>query len=196
MNLVEMRDRARNDLQDTEPADYRWTDPQIDGAIYRALREYSLAAPIQKQDDLPTVSGDREIDITTLSRLIKIESLEFPIGLLPPSYRHISYWAGRLAMQEDGDGNDARIRWWQAHHLDAVSTTVPQEHREVIILGATGYLAMSASAYSVDRASIAGRHATINYRAWGRERLASYEWKLKAIGAGRRVITRTLYTGD
>jgi len=53
---------------------------------------------------------------------------------------------------------------------------------------------MSASAYTVDRASIAGRHATINYKAWGKERLDRYDRKLKAVSRTSRVIQRELYT--
>jgi len=63
-------------------------------------------------------------------------------------------------------------------------------------LGATRYLAMSASAYTVDRASIAGRHATINFKAWGKERLDRYDKKLKAVSRSSKVIPHQLYTED
>jgi hypothetical protein len=196
MNLTEMRARVREDLQETNPADHHWTDEQIDHAIQRTVWEYSMAAPIQNQDDLPTTPGDHEIDISTLSRLLKVESVEFPIGHTEPCYQRFDLWAGRLRMTDQGDGTDARIRWLQAHQLTSGSTTVPSEHEEILVLGATGYLAMSASAYSVDRASIAGRHATINYRAWALSRLGSYQWKLRAINAQNRVVQRTLYTNE
>ena len=99
-------------------------------------------------------------------------------------------------MQDEGNGNDARVRWLKKHTLTAESTTIPVEHEEIIVLGATGYLAMSASAYTVDRASIAGRHATINYKAWGKERLDRYDKKLKAIARANSIITRELYTEE
>jgi hypothetical protein len=99
-------------------------------------------------------------------------------------------------MEDEGDGEDARVRWLKKHTLDAQSTTIPAEHEEIIVLGATGYLAMSASAYTVDRASIAGRHATINYKAWGKERLDRYDRKLKAISRANRVIGKELYAEE
>ena len=80
MNLVEMRARVREDLQDTDAANYRWTDDEIDGAIDRVVNEYSLAAPIEQQDDLPTTEGDTELDISTLTGIVRVESVEFPIG--------------------------------------------------------------------------------------------------------------------
>ena len=194
MNLIEMRARAREDLQDTEAATYHWTDDEVDGAIQRVVLEYSLAAPIQKQDDLPTTIDDTELDISTLTGVVRIESVEFPIAERPPSLQFFNYWGGILSMTDAGDGKDARVRWLQKHTLDAGSTTIPLQHDEIIVLGATGYLAMSAAAFTVDRASIAGRHGTLSYRAWGKERLVRYDDALNAVRHSNRVVQRRLYT--
>jgi len=196
MNLTEMRARVREDLQDTDSQNYRWTDDEVDGAIERAVREYSLHAPIEQQDDITTTDGNTELDISSLSGLLKVQSVEFPIGYTPKYFQRIEYWAGQLYMEDEGNGNDARVRWLKKHTLDAQSSTIPEEHEEVIVLGATGYLAMSASAYTVDRATIAGRHATINFRAWGKERLGRYDKKLKGVARTGRIIARELYLED
>jgi len=196
MNLTEMIARVREDLQDTDSQNYRWTDAEVDGAIDRVVMEYSLHAPIQQQDDIATTDGDTELDISSLSGLLKIESVEFPIGQSPKYLQRTEHWAGHLYMEDEGNGSDARVRWLKKHTLDASSTTIPTEHEEIIVLGATGYLAISASAYTVDRASIAGRHATINYKAWGKERLDRYDKKLKAIARANRVTPRELYTEE
>jgi len=196
MNLIEMRARVRGDLQDTDNQNYRWTDDEVDGAIDRVVLEYSLNAPVEQQDDIATTDGDTELDISSLSGLLEIESVEFPIGYKPKYFQRTEYWAGHLYMEDEGDGEDARVRWLKKHTLDASSTTIPAEHEEIIVLGATGYLAMSASAYTVDRASIAGRYATINYKAWGKERLDRYDRKLKAISRTNRITPRELYGED
>ena len=194
MNLTEMRARVREDLQDTDSQDYRWTDDEVDGAIDRAVMEYSLHVPIEQQTDIATTDGDTELDISSLTGLLKIESVEFPIGHSPKYFQRTEYWAGHLYMEDEGDGEDARVRWLKKHTLVAQSTTIPAEHEEIIVLGATGYLAMSASAYTVDRASIAGRHATINYKAWGKKRLQRYDRKLRAIARTGKVVSKKLYT--
>ena len=196
MNLVEMRARVREDLQDTDSQNYRWTDDEVDGAIDRVVIEYSLHAPIEQQDDIATTEGDTELDISSLSVLLEIESVEFPMGQSPKYLQSTEYWAGHLYMEDEGNGEDARLRWLKKHTLNVESTTIPAEHEEIIVLGATGYLAMSASAYTVDRASIAGRHATINYKAWGIERLKRYDQQLRQIARANRVIQRQLYTED
>ena len=194
MNLTEMRARVREDLQDTNSQDYRWTDDEVDGAIDRVVMEYSLHAPIEQQTDIATTDGDTELDISSLTDLLKIESVEFPMGQTPKYYQRRDWYAGHLYMEDEGDGEDARVRWLKKHTLDAQSTTVPAEHEEIIVLGATGYLAMSASAYTVDKASIAGRHATVNFKAWGKERLQRYDRKLRAIARTGKVVLRELYT--
>ena len=254
MNLTEMRARVREDLQDTDSQNYRWTDDEVDGAIDRVVTEYSLHAPIQQQDDIATTDGDTELDISSLTGLLEIVSVEFPIGQSPKYLQRPEYWAGQLYMQDEGDGEDARVRWLKRHTLlgstawvantayalgaiviptvnnglwyecttagtsgasqptwpttegqtvaDGTVTwtcrrpTIPAHHDEIIVLGATGYLAMSASAYTVDRASIAGRHATINFKAWGKERLDRYDRKLKAVSRTSKVIPHQLYTED
>jgi hypothetical protein len=196
MNLIEMRARVREDLQDTDSENYRWTNDEIDGAVLRVVDEYSLAAPIEQQDDISTTDDDTELDVSGLTGLLRIESIEFPTGQTPCYYQRFALWAGKVYMTDKGNGDDARVKWLKKHSLTAESTTIPAEHEEIIILGATGYLAMSAAAYTVDRASIAGRHATINFKAWGKERLDRYDRKLKEIGHGRRVIQRTFYIDE
>ena len=194
MNLTEMRTRVREDLQDTDSENYRWSDDEVDGAIDRVVMEYSLHAPIEQQDDIATTDGETELDISSLTGLLEIQSVEFPIGQSPKYLQRFEYWAGSLYLQDEGNGEDARVRWLKRHTLDVASTTIPTDHEEIIVLGATGYLAMSASAYTVDRASIAGRHATINYKAWGKERLSRYDKKLKAIARDSHIISKELYT--
>jgi len=196
MNLTEMRARVREDLQDTDAATYQWTDDQVDGAIQRCVDEYSIRAPIEKMDDVTTALDDAELDISSLTGLLKIESIEFPIGQSPRYYQRYAHWAGRVFMTDKGDGNNARVKWLQKHTLDAGSTTIPAEHEEIIVLGATGYLAMTASIHVVDRANIAGRYGTRGFRAWGQDRLARYDSKLKAIAHARRTIQRTFYTDE
>ena len=195
MNLVEMRARVRQDLEDTDSANYRWTDNEVDGAIQRVVREFSLARPIQQKNDIATTDSSTELDISSLTGLIAVESVEFPIGEAPPYYQHFQIWGDTIEMEDEGDGSNARVRWYKEHTLDATSTTIPAQFEEIIVLGATGYLAASASAYTVDKASIAGKWATINFLKWGDRRLELYQKKLKAISRSNRIISREFY-GD
>jgi hypothetical protein len=196
MNLTEMTARVREDLQDTDSQNYRWTTAEIEGAISRVVMEYSIHAPIEQQTDIATTDGNTEVDLSSLSGLLRVESVEFPIGKAPKYLQRFELWTGHVYMEDEGDGSNARVRWLKKHTLAAGSTTIPTEHDEIIVLGATGYLAMSAAAYTVDRATIAGHYGTLNYKLWGKERLDRYDKKLKEIARANRVIGRTLYTQD
>ena len=181
MTLTELRARVRQDLQDEDISNYRWTDDQIDGEIERVVREFSLFLPLEQQTDLATTSGSRDIDISSLAKRLKVFSLEFPLDYHPRSFQKFEVYMDTLTMEDEGNGDDARLRWGKQHTLDAASSTIPEQYDEVIVLGATGYLATSASVYTVDRATIAGRDATINYLKWGQERLARYEQQLNSL---------------
>ena len=195
--LATIRTRVREDLQDTDDANYRWTNDEVDGAIERVVREFSRAYPIQQQDEITTTEDDKELDISGLTNLLKIVSVEYPMDQDPPYYQRLDFWNDKLYMQDEGDGtNKARVRWYKSHTLDAESSTIPTEHEELIVMGATGHLAMSASAYTIDKASIGGRYASPDFLKWGRERLSTYNKMLKAVARSNRVITRELYTDD
>ena len=191
MDLSTMRARVREDLQDEDDANYRWTNDQVDGAIERVVKEFSLAYPQMESTDIATTEDSRELDISSLSGLITIRKVEFPIGNDPPYYQRFDTWGTKLYMADKGNGDDARVRWYKEHTL-AESSTIPAQFEEIIVLGATGYLATSASVYTVDKATIAGKWAKINFLKWGEQRLDRYEKKLKALKS--RIISKELYT--
>jgi len=196
MNLNQMRQRCREDLLDLDPATQLWADAEIEGMIQRVVGEYSLRAPIEHIDEVATTAAQREIDVSGLADLLRVISVEFPIDQEPPYYQRFNWFGGRLFMPVQGDGADCRIHWLSRHELLVGSTTIPEEHQEILILGATGYLAMSISVHTVDRATITGERATVNYRDWGRERLARYEQRLKSIAWSRRIQGRELYVEE
>lgn len=175
MNFTEMRARARQVLEDEDAASYRWSDDEVDGAIERAVREFSLRYPVQQRSDVPTSEDSNEIDISSLEKLVKVYSVEFPIGQRPPRYQEFAVWQSTIHMEDSGNGDDARIRWGRLHTLDAEFSTIPERLKDLIVLGATGYLA-----------TIAGRHDAVNLLDWGRARLAGYEHELRAIALEER----------
>jgi len=174
-----MRARVRQDVKDEDAANYRWTDDEVDGAIERAVGEFSLRYPVQPQSDIPTTEDSNEIDISSLEKLVKVYSVEFPIGEKPPRYQEFAVWQSTIHMEDSGNGDDARIRWGQLHTLDAESSTIPEQFEEIIVLGATGYLT-----------TITGRHDAVRLLDWGRARLARYEHELRSIALDNPMVSR------
>lgn len=119
MNLAEMRARVREDLKDSDAANYRWSDDEVDGQIERVLREFSKAYPKECQNDIVTTADSKEIDISSLTQLLSVFSIEFPPLLIPPSYPLFEMFADKLYMLHvKGDGTTATIRWGRKHSLD------------------------------------------------------------------------------
>ena len=71
MTLTEVRTRVRQDLKDTDSANYIWTDAEVDAAIQRVVSEFSLAYPKQELSELDTTSGSKSIDISSLTNLMR-----------------------------------------------------------------------------------------------------------------------------
>lgn len=248
MNLTDMRTRVRQDLKDTDPANYRWTDDEIKGAIERVVREFSLAHPDEEQTSIATTPDSREIDISTLTDLLKVFSVEFPVDQVPPVYESFETWNGKLYLtQIEGNGENTNVRWGKLYRLDspwvketayslgnyvwpttfngyryqcttagtsgsseptwpttigetvadgtaiwtcaAAVTLIAEEFLELIVLGATGYLAVSATIGATGKVTTGGRYTVANFHSWGQRRLERYEAKLKSVTTGSKKLS-------
>src|SRR3970282_685119 len=96
MNLSDMRGRLRKDLHDEDPANQRWTDGELDRHIQRAVRDFSLSAPLEAKTTLSTTAGSRELSIAGLTDLVAGEAVEYPTGDYPPTYVPYSVWVSNL----------------------------------------------------------------------------------------------------
>jgi len=101
MNLSDMRARLRTDLHDEDSQNYRWTDGELDRHIQHTVRQFSLALPLEAKTTLATTAESRDISITTLTDLVAIEAVEYPVGEYPPSYMRFSVWLGTLTLLID-----------------------------------------------------------------------------------------------
>src|SRR3972149_7731044 len=101
MNLSDMRGRLRKDLHDEDAANYRWTDGELDRHIQHAVREFSLALPLEGKTALTTTAGSRDLSISGLTDLVAIEAVEHPVGQYPPNYVKFSAWLPTLTLLED-----------------------------------------------------------------------------------------------
>ena len=183
MNQAEYRARIRQDLQDEDALNYRWTDDQVDGAISRALTDISIASPYPQTTDIPFTVGSNAIDISSLAGMVEVVRVENPIGLNPPYYQAFTIWGSTIYLECGGDGTDARIFWGKFHTVD----TIPLQLEELVVLGATAYLASSASVKSTDEITAGGQNVPVNFRKWAEERMDGYLQWLKDL---RRKVRR------
>ena len=183
MTLIEYRARIRQDLQDEDALNYRWTDDQVDGAISRAIADITSVSPYPQETDIATTIGSNAIDISTLVDLVKVERVEYPIGGNWPYYQAFTTWGNTVYLEGQGNGEDARIFWGKFHTED----TIPKQLEELVVLGATAYLAQSASVKLTDEITVGGQNVPVNYRKWAEGRMDGYIQWLKRL---RRKVRR------
>jgi hypothetical protein len=196
MNLSDMRARLRTDLHDEDPQDERWTDAELDRHVERAVRDFSLALPLEAKTTLATTAGSRDLLIAGLSDLVAVEAVEYPVGEYPPCYVRYSIWLTTLTLLVDSspsDAEDVAVYYTKLHTIDATSSTVPERFEDVVATGAGGYAAVEWASFATNRVNVGGRHVWREYLAWGQERLAEFQRELARHGRRNAVRVRQLY---
>ncbi len=196
MNLSEMRTRVRRDLHDEDSNNYRWTDDELDRHIDHAVRELSLSLPLEAKANPTTTAGSRELSISSLSDLVVIEAVEYPVAKYPPSYVRFSVWADTLTLLVDqvpAGGEDVYIYYGKLHTLDASGSTIPTPVEDLIAIGAAGYAAMEWASFATNRVNVGGDETWRNYLTWGQDRLAAFMQGLAKHSRKNTVRVRRLY---
>lgn len=196
MNLAEMRTRVRRDLHDEDSSNYRWTDDELDRHIGHAVRELSLSLPLEAKANLTTTAGSRELSIASLSDLVVIEAVEYPVAKYPPSYVRFSVWGDTLTLlidQVPGDGEEVYIYYGQLHTLDANGSTIPSPVEDLVATGAAGYAAVEWASFATNRVNVGGDETWRNYLIWGQDRLAAFMQGLARHSRKNAVRVRRLY---
>jgi hypothetical protein len=191
-----MRARVRRDLRDEDSASYRWTDNELDRHIDRAVRELSLAAPLEASATLTTTAGSRDLDVAALANRVAIDAVEYPTGRYPPSFVAHSLWANTLTLLVEGvpdAGEAVAVRYSKLHTLDATSSTLPAALDDVVATGAAAYAALEWASYATNRVNVGGADAWSHFHTWGAERMAAFHKALAKYGRERRLRSRRLY---
>ena len=196
MNLAEIRARVRQDLHDEDANNYRWTDEELNRHIQHAVRELSIAVPVEAKVTLYTTTDSRELSISSLSELVAIEAVEYPAGKYPPQYVQFSLWGDTLTLLTDrtpSEGEEADIYYGKLHTLDESSSTIPSPLEDVVAIGAAGYAAVEWATFATNRVNLGGSSTWKSYLTWGQDRLASFLRALAKHSRKNRVRARRLY---
>jgi len=192
-----MRARVRTDLHDEDSANYRWTDAELDRHIQRAVRDFSLAAPLEAKSTLTATPGTRDLSIGALTDLVGIEAVEWPVGKYPAAFVRFSVWLNTLTLLTDAApaaADSVAIYHTKLHTIDGSSSTVPARFEDVIASGAAGYAAVEWASFATNRVNAGGQDVWRDYLAWGQDRLAEFQRALAKHGRRNAVRSRRLYT--
>ncbi|MGD0205582.1 MAG: hypothetical protein ABSB57_03980, partial [Dehalococcoidia bacterium] len=163
----------------------------------RAVRELSLAIPLEARATLTTSEGSRDISLASLGDLVAVEAVEYPVDMYPPSYISFSLWASTLTLLVDArppGGQSVNIYYGQMHTLDASTSTIPPHLEELVASGAAAYAALEWASFATNRINVGGQDVWRQYLTWGQERLAVFSQALAKHSRRNAVRVRQLYT--
>ena len=194
MNLTEMRAIVRRDLHDEDAANYRWTNDELDRHIAHAVKEFSEAIPYEQKAVKATISGSREIDMSTITDRVMVEAVEYPVDKFPKRYQRFSLWADTLTIlgSEVPDGSNTHIYYGKLHTLGE-SSTIPTQYEDLIAAGACGCAATEWAAYAINQVNVGGGITPGEFLNWGKEKLNYFRQELKRLGRRNRVRIHSLY---
>jgi len=195
--IDDIRARLRFDLDDTDPANRRWADDELDRHIGHALRVLSEAIPRQRKSTLTTVANNRDLDISTLVPRIEVIAGEYPTGQYPPEYVPFSIWIDTLTMLIDGapaGGQSVNLYWTAPHYLDVSGTSLELQDEEILVDGATGYAAQQWASFAINRVNVGGPDTVEHYRVLARSKLDVFHNALLSRGRRGSLRKGRLYT--
>jgi hypothetical protein len=195
--ISDIRGRLRTDLHDTDSANYRWTDSELDRHTQRALRELSLAVPLESKTTLTVTPGSRDLSISGLTDLVAIEAVEYPTGKFPANYVRFSVWLSTLTMLIDAAPSAAdpiNVYYTKLHTIDGSGSTLPARFEDVLAAGAAGYAAVEWASFATNRVNVGGQDVWREYLTWGQERLAGFQSAVAEYGRRNAVRVRRLYS--
>lgn len=146
-----LRDRVEATLQDA--GNLKWATADIDEGIRKALEQYSQVDPARAITSLTLSSSGREIDLSSITGLVRVESVWWDYDSSspghPPNWRQFEVWPGKLLYIDDPDepqaGEIVRVWYTKMHTINgldsATATTVPAEDIPHIIAGAAHFCA-------------------------------------------------------
>jgi len=198
MNLSEMIALVRKDLHDEDAGNYLWSDSELTRHINRALKELSERMPLPAKATLPTTSGSRQVDISSLSNRVMVHAVEYPIDEYPAKYQQFSIWGNTLTIVsgDEPNGSNCNIYYGVQHTLDAEGSTLPAEGEDLVACGACGYAAIEQAAFSINKVNVGGAMTPREYRDWGNERLRNFKDALRRLGRRQKIRTRQLFISD
>ena len=195
--IGDLRDALRIELHDED--DSRWADDVLDRHLQRAARELAFVWPREQKTTLQTTAASREVSTASLSGLVRILAVEYPVGRYPPAFVQHSQFGDTLSLlvdQAPGDAEDVAVYWGSLHTLDSMASTLPPAAEDAVVTGAAGFAAIEWAGFATNRANVGGPDAVDDYLAWGERQIARFHDMLSRFGDRGRLRGSRLFVPE
>lgn len=192
--LSDIRTRVRKDLHDTDAGSYRWSDTQLDRHIEHAIADLDMEAPRELTATLATAEGSRDLSLASLTGMVSMEAVEYPLNQYPPSYVRFSRWGDSLTLlvAAEPDGGDAKVYYTATHVLDGSGSTIPPALEDALAMAAAGYAAVELASGSINTVTT-GAGVPAEYAKWGQAWLTAWRQLLRQHSRRNRVRSDRMY---
>jgi hypothetical protein len=195
--IADLRDALRIELHDED--DERWQDAVLDRHLQRAARELAFVWPREQKTALSTTAGSRDLSLASLTGLVRVFAVEYPVGEHPPAFTQFSSFGGTLTLLIDhapGDAEGVNVYWGSLHTVDGSASTLPPVAEDAVVTGAAGYAAIEWASFATNRANVGGPQAVDDYLAWGERRFATFQAMLSRFGENGRLRSSRLFVPE
>ena len=137
--LADFRGRVLYALGITATSTERGFDnASVDRHIQQAVEELSLYLPGEVSADLAVAAGARTVALAALSRVLRVQAVEYPLGQRPRALLDFDVWGGLLTLDHDPPtaAYTVRVYFTQQHLVDATGSTVAVGHENLVVEGA------------------------------------------------------------
>jgi len=162
-----------------------WVDDELDIYIQDCLETISEKRPYEVKDiTLTTTANSKELDISSITDLLKVEKVEYPVGNEPPDYRNCSVFGTTLRFNYDytvAGGKSIYLYCWKLHQLTESSSTLSPQIERVLVLGVCAKAATAKARTLINKINVGGANVATALQAWSTEKLALYRDGLRQI---------------
>ena len=127
-----------------------------------------MAVPQEAKSTLTTTADSRELSTASLTDMVTIEAVEYPVDKYPPVYVPFSLWGSTLTLLVDGapdGGESVDVYYGKLHTLDATSSTIPSPLEDLAAIGAEAYAPLEWSSFATNRVNVGGVDVWKHYEA-------------------------------
>jgi len=161
-------------LQDENNAIY--SANEINSVLDDCLVELSLYSPYMTKESLSTTANSFDVDVSSLTDLIKVDYAEWKVDKSPKQYRNVMQYGSvcRLLVETaPTSAEDIYMYCQRVHSLVAspASSTLDPVEETLLTRLTAARLAISKGTYYINRANIGGAWVPKEWQQWGKEEL-------------------------
>jgi len=181
--LAAIRTLVRQQLRDEFVAAtaYDWTDDELNLIIDDVLGEVSDYSPYQTKETLTTTANSKDIDVSTITDLLRIDKLEYEVDKSPKSFRNFTLWGNTLTMNVDtAPASTVSVYLYceKLHSLTEGASTLDAREERIAVLGTVAKAAINKAQEQINAVNVGGVNVPSQLQAWGQAKLALYRAEL------------------